>query len=145
MKLITRPMITNLELPVSASIEIHYGFNDIKITKGKILEAASDKFTVGVIDPIDSDDLVRVMHSDWFDESYDRESNRTTRVYLVDSPIESSAGELTLINVRTNIVVLAGVTEQMVMEYALRNVVDIPDLRVISKTNIQELKLKLEI
>lgn len=145
MKLITRPMITNLELPVSASIEIHYGFNDIEITKGKILEAASDKFTVGVIDPIDPDDLVRVMRSDWFDESYDHESNRRIRVYLVDSPIESSAGELTVINVRTNIVVLAGVTEQMVMEYALRNVVDIPDLRAISKTNIQELKLKLEI
>ena len=144
-KLITRPMIANLELPVGASIEIHYGFSNIEVTKGKILEATSDKFTVGAIDPIDSDNLVRVMHSDWFDASYDYESRRTTRVYLVDVPIQVESGELMVINVRTNIVVLADATEQTVTDYALRNVADISDLRVISKANIQELKLKLEI
>ena len=145
MKLITRPMITNLELPVGASIEIHDGFSNIEITKGKILEATSDKFTVGAFEPIDSDNLVRVMRSDWFAEAYADESKRTSRVYLVDSPIDVASGELTVINVRTNIVVLADATDQTVTDYALRNVADISDLRVISKANIQELKLKLEI
>ena len=145
MKLITRSMITNLELPVGSSIEIHYGFGDIEITKGKILEASTHQFSVEVLDPNEDFDRIRVMSVDWFDESYEDESKRTTRVYLVDVPIEVESGELTVINVRTNIVVLADATEQTVTDYALRNVADISDLRVISKANIQELKLKLEI
>lgn len=142
MKLITRPMITNLELPVGASVEIHSGFDSMVITKGKILKSSPSKFTVGVIDPIDE---VLDMYSDCFEVTYDDESKRITRVYLVDVPIEVESGELTVINVRTNIVVLADATEQTVTDYALRNVADISDLRVISKANIQELKLKLEI
>lgn len=145
MKLITRPMITNLELPVGASVEIYSGFDSIVITKGKILKSSPSKFTVGVIDPIDDDDEVLDMHSDCFEVTYDDESKRITRVYLIDDLIEDASGELTVINVRTNIVVLADATEQTVTDYALRNVADISDLRVISKANIQELKLKLDI